>query len=70
MQTRQPNRRVNWIFVIILIIVIPLVLFTLIMMNTMTSETNESMNTQDTTRIEQGNTDTSNTGSPDSVLRK
>jgi uncharacterized membrane protein len=68
MQTRQPNKRVNWIFVIILIIVIPLVLFVLIMMNTMTQETNEYMNDQDTTRIERGEIDTLNTESPDDIL--
>jgi uncharacterized membrane protein len=67
MQTSQPNKRVNWIFVIILIIVIPLVLFVLIMMNTMTQETNEHMNLQDTTRIERGEIDTLNTEIPDDV---
>ena len=66
MQTRKPNKRVSWIFVIILIIVIPLVLFSLIMMNTMTKETNEYMNDRDTTSI-QDHKDTLNTDSPDNV---
>lgn len=33
MQTRQPKRRVNWIFVGSLIVAFPLILFTLFMMN-------------------------------------
>lgn len=39
-------------------------------MNTVTQETDEHMNTQDTTRIERGEIDTLNTDSPDDILRK
>jgi hypothetical protein len=38
MQTREPRKRVNWVFVIILIIVIPLIVFTIYMMNTIPSD--------------------------------
>jgi hypothetical protein len=38
MQTRQPKKRVNWIFVIILLIVVPLLIVTLVMMNTISDE--------------------------------
>jgi uncharacterized membrane protein len=34
MQTREPKKRVNWIFVFVLIITIPLVVFGIFMMNT------------------------------------
>lgn len=37
MQTREPGKRVNWIFVFVLIITIPLIIFTLFMMNTIPS---------------------------------
>jgi predicted PurR-regulated permease PerM len=39
MQTKEPRKRINWIFVIVLIIVIPLIIIFLIMMNTVSSET-------------------------------
>ena len=34
MQTREPNKRVNWVFVIVLIVAVPLIVFTIFMMNT------------------------------------
>ena len=52
MQTRQPQKRVNWIFVVILIIAIPLIIFTIIMMNTVQDQTNETMDGLDSTNIE------------------
>jgi hypothetical protein len=52
MQTRQPQKRVNWIFVVILIIAIPLITFTIIMMNTVQDQTNEKMDGLDSTNIE------------------
>ncbi len=52
MQTRQPQKRVNWIFVVILIIAIPLIIFTIVMMNTVQDETNETMDGIDSTSIE------------------
>jgi len=52
MQTRQPQKRVNWIFVVILIIAIPLILFIIIMMNTVQDQTNEKMDGLDSTNIE------------------
>jgi flagellar basal body-associated protein FliL len=58
MQTRQPQKRVNWIFVVILIIVIPLVIFTIILFNTVQEETGERMDGIDTTRIEAVTPDT------------
>jgi flagellar basal body-associated protein FliL len=60
MQTRQPQKRVNWIFVVILIIVIPLVIFIIIMMNTVQEQTNEQMDGLDSTRIEAVTPDTLN----------
>jgi hypothetical protein len=41
MQTRQPQKRVNWIFVVILIIVVPLVIFNLFLWNTVQDQTEE-----------------------------
>ncbi|GEM_PF-4417903 len=35
MQTREPQKRVNWVFVLILIVVIPIIVFTIFMMNTL-----------------------------------
>jgi flagellar basal body-associated protein FliL len=58
MQTRQPQKRVNWIFVVILIIVIPLVIFIIMMMNTVQHETEEHMDGMDSTRIEAVTPDT------------
>jgi hypothetical protein len=52
MQTRQPEKRVNWIFVVLLIIVIPLLIFIVILLNTVQESTDESMDGPDTTRIE------------------
>jgi flagellar basal body-associated protein FliL len=60
MQTRQPQKRVNWIFVVILIIVIPLVIFTIIMLNTVQDQTNEKMDGLDSTKIEAVTPDTLN----------
>lgn len=59
MQTRQPQKRVNWIWVVILIIAIPLIIFIIIMMNTVQDQTNEKMDGLDSTNIE--------SVSPDSV---
>lgn len=39
MQTREPRRRVNWLFVLVLIIIIPLLIFILVMMNTAPEQT-------------------------------
>ncbi|MFO7448468.1 MAG: hypothetical protein R6W90_19070 [Ignavibacteriaceae bacterium] len=47
MQTREPRKRVNGIFVFILIITIPLIIFTVFMMNTIPTDR------QDTSRYEQ-----------------
>jgi hypothetical protein len=58
MQTRQPQKRVNWIFVVLLIIVIPLVIFIVILMNTVQESTDEHMDGLDTTRIEAVTPDT------------
>lgn len=52
MQTNQPQKRVNWIFVVILIIAVPLIIFTIIMMNTVQDQTNERMDGLDSTNIE------------------
>jgi hypothetical protein len=41
MQTREPQKRVNWIFVVLLIIGVPLVVITIVMLNTVTSETSD-----------------------------
>lgn len=43
MQTREPGKRVNWIFVVILIIAVPLIIFLFIMFNTVGEEANEKM---------------------------
>lgn len=59
MQTRQPQKRVNWIWVVILIIAIPLIIFIIIMLNTVQDQTNEKMDGLDSTNIE--------SVSPDSV---
>jgi flagellar basal body-associated protein FliL len=60
MQTRQPQKRVSWIFVVVLIIVIPLVIFNLIMWNTVQDQTDEKMDGLDSTRIEAVTPDTLN----------
>jgi flagellar basal body-associated protein FliL len=58
MQTRQPQKRVNWIFVVILIIVVPLVIFNLFLWNTVQDQTEETMDGVDTTKIEAVTPDT------------
>jgi ABC-type transport system involved in cytochrome bd biosynthesis fused ATPase/permease subunit len=60
MQTKKPQKRVNWIFVVILIIAIPLIIFTVIMMNTVQDQTNEKMDGLDSTNIEAVSPDTLN----------
>lgn len=60
MQTREPRKRVNWIFVIILIVVIPITVFTLLMMNTLPPNT-----TQNEQKIEKETE--SNQSTPDSL---
>lgn len=60
MQTRQPQKRVNWIFVVILIIAVPLIIFIIVMMNTVQDQTNESMDGLDSTNIEAVSPDTIN----------
>ncbi len=59
MQTNEPRKRVNWIFVIILIIVIPLIVLSLFLLNTAPSEINQQKiqadslnNTPDTLNID------------------
>ena len=46
MQTREPRKRVNWIFVIILLIVIPLVVFGIFMMETVDDQAIKEDNKQ------------------------
>jgi flagellar basal body-associated protein FliL len=58
MQTRQPQKRVNWIFVVVLIIVVPLVIFNLFLWNTVQDQTDETMDGVDTTKIEAVTPDT------------
>lgn len=56
MQTREPRKRVNWIFVVILIIVIPLTVLTLVMMNSLPPEETKP-NEQTIDSAEVGNKD-------------
>jgi hypothetical protein len=44
MQTREPKKRVNWIFVLILIIAIPLAVIVFVMLNTVSSEVDDTSN--------------------------
>lgn len=58
MQTREPKKRVNWIFVIILIVAIPLILLVLFMMNSLPNETKPTMsNPKDSVTISAPNPD-------------
>jgi hypothetical protein len=58
MQTRQPQKRVNWIFVFVLIVTLPLVILGIFMMNTIPTKPSVT-----------GSYDSTNTGSmpPDSL---
>lgn len=63
MQTNKPQKRVNWIFVAILIIAIPLIIFIIMMMNTVQNQTDERMDEPDSTNIETVSPDSLNEGS-------
>lgn len=63
MQTNKPQKRVNWIFVAILIIAIPLIIFIIMMMNTVQNQTDERMDEPDSTNIENVSPDSLNEGS-------
>lgn len=65
MQTNKPQKRVNWIFVVILIIAVPLIIFIIIMMNTVQNQTDERMDEPDSTNIESVNPDSLNERSMD-----
>lgn len=61
MQTREPRKRVNWIFVVILIIVIPLALLVLFMMNSLPNETEPNFPKRSNSQITSPNPDSINT---------
>lgn len=42
MQTREPNKRVNWILVLILVIAIPFTIITFVMLNTVGEEVSDT----------------------------
>lgn len=61
MQTRQPRKRVNWIFVLVLIIIIPFTLLVLFMMNLLPNETESNFPVQNKSKISAPAPDTTNT---------
>jgi len=63
MQTNKPQKKVNWIFVAILIIAIPLIIFIIMMMNTVQNQNDESIDEPDSANIESVNPDSLNEGS-------